>query len=81
MSMVSVRFTPSMIAWVRYFAKKDGLTVSQWLRKLVDREVRNYHPPVDVSRYPMAVTMSSGADTKVTYSFEPPSATGWTWPS
>jgi len=41
---VPVRFSPSVIAWVRALAAEDGLTVSAWIRSLVEREVDRRMP-------------------------------------
>ena len=37
--MIPVRFTPDIIATVRHLATQDGVTVSTWIRRLVDREL------------------------------------------
>ena len=61
--MFSVRFGADMIARVRQFARQDGMTVSQWIRKLIDRELKNpqRQPAVDMALYPQSQTMASGA--------------------
>ena len=35
----NVRFAPGQIAGVRYLADRDGLSVSAWIRRVVEREV------------------------------------------
>ncbi len=64
----SVRFGADLIANVRHFARQDGVTASQWVRKLVEREIKNpqRQPAVDVSLYPWSQTVSSGAGCRFT---------------
>ena len=38
-SHVPVRFRPDVIAEVKRLAEEDGLTVSSWIRRLVEREI------------------------------------------
>lgn len=61
--MFSVRFGADMIAQVRQFARQDGMTVSQWIRKLINRELKSpqRQPAVDVTLYPQSQTAASGA--------------------
>lgn len=37
---VPIRFAPRMLAGVRRAATEDGMTVSSWIRAVVDRELR-----------------------------------------
>jgi len=80
--MLAVRFAPSVIAAVRRFAKQDGVTVSQWIRKLVlaEMEKPDRQPPVDFTAYPQTQTVASGTlaltDVVITGS-APASVTGW----
>lgn len=41
---VPVRFAASMIARIRTLAARDGLTVSSWVRSVVEREVERRMP-------------------------------------
>lgn len=41
---IPIRFTPEMIAAVKYFARLDAVTVSTWIRNLVDRELHRRQP-------------------------------------
>lgn len=38
---VPIRFAPTMISAVRRAARDDGMTVSSWIRAVVDRELRH----------------------------------------
>lgn len=38
-TMLPVRFTPEVIEAVREIAVREGVTVSSWIRRLVDREI------------------------------------------
>ena len=46
---VPVRFAASMIARIRTLAARDGLTVSSWVRKVVEREVERRMPVEQVT--------------------------------
>jgi hypothetical protein len=48
---VPVRFSPSVIARIRTLAADDGLTVSGWIRAVVEREVER-RMPVEESSLP-----------------------------
>ncbi len=48
---VPVRFSPSIIVRVRALAAEDGLTVSAWIRSVVEREV-DRRMPVERSSLP-----------------------------
>jgi hypothetical protein len=65
--MLSVRFPRELTSSVRYWARRDGVTVSEWIRKLVESEMAtpNRQPPVDVSLYPVSKTASSGGHCRV----------------
>lgn len=41
---VSIRFAPSIMAWVRMFAARDGVTAGSWIRAVVEREVERRLP-------------------------------------
>lgn len=43
--MVPVRFPQDMIAAVKRFAGQDGMTVSNWIRRLVMKEIERRQPP------------------------------------
>jgi hypothetical protein len=43
--MIPVRFAPDVIEVVKRFAAQDGVTVSTWIRRLVDREIQRRQPP------------------------------------
>jgi hypothetical protein len=60
--MLAVRFGRDTLAAVRHFARRDGVTISQWIRKLVDKELKNRErqTAVDVSLYPQTQTVASG---------------------
>lgn len=79
--MFSVRFPGAMLQAVRQFARKDGVTVSEWIRRLIEREVENPNRAmaVDYRLYPQPQTVVSGGSIQVEW--EPPSAapnvTGW----
>jgi hypothetical protein len=38
---VPIRFSPSMISGVKRAADEDGMTVSSWIRAIVERELRH----------------------------------------
>src|SRR5215831_8198040 len=57
---VPVRFSPSVIAWVRALAAEDGLTVSAWIRSLVEREV-DRRMPIERSSLPTGHPHSAGS--------------------
>ena len=38
---VPIRFAPGMLAGVQRAAREDGMTVSSWIRAVVDRELRH----------------------------------------
>jgi len=42
--MIPVRFSPEMVAAVKRFASRDGVTVSTWIRRLVGRELQRLQP-------------------------------------
>jgi hypothetical protein len=42
--LIPVRFTPDTIAAVKRVAKQDGVTVSTWIRRLVDKELQRRLP-------------------------------------
>lgn len=44
-SHVPVRFSPEVIALVKLIAEREGMTVSGWIRRLVEREVQRLNPP------------------------------------
>jgi hypothetical protein len=48
-SHTPIRFSSSVIARVKALASEDGLTVSSWIRRLVDREIARRSPTVTVS--------------------------------
>lgn len=62
MSILSVRFPGELFGQVRYWARRDGVTTSEWIRKVVQAELDtpNRAMPVDVTLYPQATTASSG---------------------
>ncbi len=41
---VPIRFSPTTTAWVRAFAARDGITLSSWVRAVVEREVQRRMP-------------------------------------
>lgn len=41
---VPIRFAPAVMAWVRLLAARDGVTVSSWIRSVVQREVERRLP-------------------------------------
>lgn len=43
---VSIRFAPAIMAWVRWHAARDGVTVGSWIRSLVEKEVERRLPLV-----------------------------------
>jgi hypothetical protein len=47
--MVPVRFPQDMIAAVKRFAALDGMTVSNWIRRLVAKEIERRQPPATVT--------------------------------
>lgn len=47
--MIPVRFTPEMIAAVKRFANADGVTVSNWIRGLVMKEIQRRQPSATTS--------------------------------
>lgn len=36
---VSIRFAPTIMAWVQMLAARDGVTVGSWIRSVVEREI------------------------------------------
>ena len=48
-AMTPVRFTPEMISAVKRFASADGITVSNWIRGVVAREIQRRQPPATTS--------------------------------
>lgn len=60
--MLSVRFPRELADSVKYWARRDGVTVSEWLRRLAVAEMKtpNRQPPVDVTLYPQSITKPSG---------------------
>lgn len=38
---VPIRFAPSMVSGVRRAANEDGMTMSSWIRAVIDRELRH----------------------------------------
>ena len=71
--MLSVRFGRDVMAAARHFARRDGVTVSQWIRGLIEKELGspNRQPAVDVSLCPQSQTVASGAP-QVTFDPSPP---------
>jgi hypothetical protein len=65
--MISVRFGKDAAAAVQRFARQDRMTVSQWIRHLVDHEINspNRYPAVDFRLYPATQTVSSGGATVI----------------
>jgi hypothetical protein len=62
MNMISVRFPKEMHGAVRRFAKQDRMTVSAWLRKLIEAEMKQPYraPPMDYTLWgPLPTTASS----------------------
>jgi hypothetical protein len=47
--MVPVRFPKDMIAAVKRLATMDGMTVSNWIRRLVAKEIDRRQPPATVT--------------------------------
>jgi hypothetical protein len=43
-SHVPIRFLPQTIAKAKVIAQRDGMTVSSWIRKVVEREVERRMP-------------------------------------
>ncbi len=41
---VSIRFAPSIMAWVRLLAARDGVTAGSWIRSVVEHEVERRLP-------------------------------------
>lgn len=74
--LFSVRLAPDVIAAVRGLARSDGVTVSEWMRRLVARELRAPFLSVDLSRYPRSQTTCSGGGTKITMDVYPAT---WSW--
>lgn len=64
MSMLSVRLPRAMFDEVRHFTRRDGVTVSEWMRRLVEAEAAspNRYPPADIARYPQPRTTNSSAE-------------------
>jgi hypothetical protein len=77
--MISVRFGSDVIAAVRRLARHDGMTVSQWIRRRVDDEIRNprRRASADYTAYPRTETAASGHLTNVTWIGIPPQQS-WT---
>lgn len=50
---VPVRFAAEMIERVRRLADEDGLTVSSWIRKLVERELERRQPRPETRLVPI----------------------------
>jgi hypothetical protein len=48
-SHVPVRFPPATIAAVKSLAEADGVTVSTWIRQVVQKEVERRQPPIQFS--------------------------------
>jgi len=66
---VPIRFDPEMIRWVREIAARDGLTVSSWIRRQVEKAVERRRPltltaasavPNERSTWPPAEAPSTG---------------------
>lgn len=79
--MLSVRFPASIIATIRHFACQDGMSVSEWIRKLVAAEMENPSRslPVDVSTYPQPQTFASGCPVEIISNYLPHTVTGSGW--
>jgi len=49
-SHVPIRFRPQTIASARVIAERDGMTVSSWIRSVVEREVERRMPTTPQTR-------------------------------
>lgn len=67
MSALTVRFPLATIRAVRAFARQDRLTVSAWMRKLIDAELKNPQRSraVFVDEWPHSETVSSGQGVRI----------------
>ena len=65
--MLTVRFPLAMIRAVRAFARQDHLTVSAWIRKLIDAELKNPQRSraVFADEWPRSETVSSGQGVRI----------------
>lgn len=50
-SHVPIRFSPEKIAAIRRLASHEGMTVSTWIRRAVEREIERFLPPATVGRH------------------------------
>ena len=78
--MVSVRFPLDLVTKARYWAKRDGMTLSQWVRHLITKELARpqRQPPVDVFLYPQSQTVPSSAHVKIQFDGLPQATGTWT---
>jgi hypothetical protein len=65
-SHVPIRFRPEVIEQAKAIAEDEGLTVSSWIRRLVDREVTRHAQRSD-SYIGTTTTTSTIPGAKVTY--------------
>lgn len=63
-SMLSVRFEPRMRQRVEELASNDKVTVSEWMRRVVERELR-MRVAADFRDYPMTATTASSVTSVV----------------